>query len=138
MSVAYFESLDECDLIEVVFIGFRGEEKSIRLLVDSGFTGVSEFVLSTDLRDFGLANLSSAHAAGALSGRQERTLVRCRIPSIPFDESSSAILADLRPLSLPRGVQGMAGLAFLRRFSRWGSERADGNGWRFFVDTGQK
>ena len=133
MSVAYFESLEDCDLIEVEFVDLRGNELAVRLFVDSGFTGASAFVLSDELSQLALANLSSAHVAGALTGRQRRVLVRCSIPAISFECSLSAILADVGSLSLPPGVRGMVGLSFLRQFRSWGAERVGREAWRFFL-----
>jgi len=46
MAIAYFDSLDDCDLVEVEFVDSYGVRSTQRLLVDSGFTGVSSFVLS--------------------------------------------------------------------------------------------
>jgi hypothetical protein len=41
-----------------------------------------------------------------------------------------AIVADTSSLSLPGGVEGLAGLTFLRQFARWGAERR-AKGWQF-------
>ncbi len=103
---------------------------------DNGFTGASSFVLSDELSELSWANLSSAHAAGALSGRQQRVLVRCRIPSMAFERNLAAIVTDLGPLSLPAGVRGMVGLTFLRQFRSWGAERGEQSTWRFFLALG--
>lgn len=133
MAVAHFECLEECDLIEVVFVTSDGVRVPLRLLVDSGFTGVSSFVLSDHWRELALANLSSAHAAGALTGRQERALVRCSIPSLGFERNLAAILTDVGTLSLAPGVHGMAELTFLRQFKLWGAERVARDAWQFFL-----
>jgi hypothetical protein len=61
MAVAYFQSPEDCDLIEVELVGANGGQLAVRLFVDSGFTGASTFVLSEDLRELALANLSAAH-----------------------------------------------------------------------------
>lgn len=135
MAIVRFESRDDCDLVEVQFVSSHGSLSDVRLLVDSGFTGASSFVLSDKLRKLALANLSSAHAAGALMGRQPRVLVQCRIPTVLFDRKLSAILADLEPLSLPSDVVGMVGLTFLRQFRGWGGERGLQGKWRFFLST---
>jgi hypothetical protein len=45
-----------------------------------------------------------------------------------------AIITDISVLSLPAGVDGMAGLSFLRQFARWGAERA-APGWQFFLSN---
>ena len=92
MATVYFESLEDCDLVEVEFVNSYGGQSAVRLFVDSGFTGASSFVLSDDLRELALANLSSAHA-GALTGRQQRVLVRCSNSAISFVRNLSAILA---------------------------------------------
>lgn len=110
----------------------------VRLFVDSGFTGASSFVLSDELRGLALANLSSAQAAGALTGRQQRVLVRCNIPALPFDRTLAAIVADVKTLSLPNGIDGMAGLTFLRQFKRWGAERDAQGVWQFFLAVGDE
>lgn len=133
MALAYFESLADCDLVEVEFVDSRGSQSTVRLFVDSGFTGASSFVLSDDLRELALANLTSAQAAGALTGRQQRVLVRCSIPAISFEGNLSAILTDVGSLSLPPGVHGMVGLTFLRQFKSWGAERVRQDTWRFFL-----
>ena len=51
-----------------------------------------------------------------------------------FQATLIAIYADTASLSLPPDVDGLAGLAFLRHFSRWGAERTD-TGWQFFLAT---
>lgn len=133
MAVVRFESPDDCDLVEVEFVTSRGSHSAVRLFVDSGFTGASSLILSDDLREFALANLSSAHAAGALTGHLQRVLVRCSIPAIAFERNLAAILADVGSLSLPAGVDGMVGLNFLRQFQGWGAERGAQGMWRFFL-----
>jgi hypothetical protein len=133
MPVVYFESLEDCDLVEVEFARVDGRQTGVRLFVDSGFTGASSFVLSDELSELALANLPCALAAGALSGRQQRVLVRCSIPGISFQPNLGAILTDVKPLELPAAVQGMAGLTFLRQFTSWGAERVEQSGWRFFL-----
>ena len=133
MAMVHFDSLEDCDLVEVEFVNFHGSQSAVCLFVDSGFTGASSFVLSDNLRELALANLSSAHAAGALTGRQQRVLVRCSIPAISFECNLSAILTDVRSLSLPAGVHGMVGLTFLRQFKSWGAERVGQESWRFFL-----
>lgn len=133
MAIVRFESLDECDLVEVEFVASHGGRVTARRFVDSGFTGASSFVLSDELRDVALANLSSAYAAGALTGRQERVLVRCSIPAISFERNLPAIVSDLGSLNLPAGVDGMVGLTFLRQFKSWGAEHSVDGKWRFFL-----
>lgn len=133
MAIVHFPSLAECDLVEVEFVTADGRRLPARLLVDSGFTGASSFVLPDNFRHAVLANLSSAYAAGALRGRQERALIRCSILANSFERNLPAIFTDLRALSLPAGVDGMVGLTFLRQFKSWGAERDAHGAWRFFL-----
>lgn len=84
MAIARFDSIDDCEVAEIELVGSNGNRVTVRMLVDSGFTGASSFVLSDRLFGFALANLPSAHAAGALSGRQRRVVVQCRISTISF------------------------------------------------------
>jgi predicted aspartyl protease len=135
MAIVHFASLDDCDLVEVEFVTSDGSRLVARLLVDSGFTGVSSFVLPDRLRDVAMANLSSAYAAGALTGRQQRALVCCSIAALSFERRLAAILTDLRSLSLPPGTDGMVGLTFLRQFKSWGAERSEHGAWRFFLTS---
>jgi hypothetical protein len=135
MAVATFPSLGDCEVIEVEFTTLAGEAQRRRLLVDSGFTGASSFVLGED--DDGLirATFDHAMATGALQGEQRRAWVTWRVPGLGLQKTSIAILANLEPLSLPEGVRGMVGLTFLRNFVRWGAEQS-ADGWRFFADDG--
>lgn len=135
MAIVHFASLNDCDLIEVEFVTSHGRRFPARLLVDSGFTGSSCFVLPESIPDLALANLSSAYATGALTGSQQRAIVRCSIPALSYERSVAAIIADLRSLSLPPGVGGMVGLAFLRQFKSWGAERNKQGKWEFFLAT---
>ena len=48
MAIVYFPSLDKGDVVEVAFLKPSGGELNIRLLVDSGFTRQSCFVLPAD------------------------------------------------------------------------------------------
>jgi hypothetical protein len=52
---------------------------------------------------------------------------------LPFERSFLAILADVAALDLPPGIQGMAGLRFLRSFCRWGAVQTGEGSWRFFL-----
>ena len=135
MAVATFPSLADCEVIEVDFITLAGEAQRRRLLVDSGFTGSSSFVLGADEDGLVLARMKTARAAGALQGEQKRAWVTWSVPGLGLQGTSIAIRADLGPLSLPEGVRGMVGLTFLRNFARWGSEQL-ADGWRFFADDG--
>ncbi len=118
MAIVYFPSLDQGDVVEVVFLTPSGNTVSMRLLVDSGFTGQSCFVLPTDAESLAQAAAPASQTAGALSGTQRRVVVTCRIPGLSFERSLIAILADVAALALPPGIQGLAGLRFLRSFRR--------------------
>jgi hypothetical protein len=59
--------------------------------------------------------------------------VTCRIPGLSFQRSFIAILADVSELDLPPGIEGMAGLRFLRSFRRWGAVQTNEGSWRFFL-----
>jgi hypothetical protein len=133
MPTAYFRSLEQCDVIEVAFLKPAGGEVILPLLADSGFTGQSCFVLPLYAEDLAQAAAPASQTAGALSGAQRRVVVTCRIPGLAFHGSFTAILADTSSLALPPGIEGMAGLRFLRYFRRWGAERADDNSWRFLL-----
>jgi hypothetical protein len=133
MAIAYFPCLVDADTIEVTFFRPAGGAVALRLLVDSGFTGQSSFVLSDLAHDLAYTTAPSSQAAGAIQGRQHRVVVFCRVPGLPFQSVAIAILADLAPLALPAGVQGIAGLKFLRQFRRCGAEQDDLGAWRFFL-----
>lgn len=62
-------------------------------------------------------------------------LVRCSIPAISFDRNLAAIVTDIDSLSLPAGVDGMAGLTFLRQFKSWGAECGRAGSWQFYLAT---
>lgn len=138
MAVAYFPSFDsdleQAEAIEIGFLKLDGGQVTLRLLVDSGFTGHSSFVLPEALGDIAQAIAPASRAAGALQGLQKRVVVTCRIGPLSLQHSAIAILADISPLSLPAGIQGLAGLRFLRHFRRWGAERTK-EGWRFLLET---
>jgi predicted aspartyl protease len=135
MPVVTFPSLGDCEVIEVDFTTLSGDMRRRQLLVDTGFTGTSSFVLGENEADFVHAKLESARATGALQGEQKRAWVTWQVPGLRPQGTSIAILTRLGPLSLPQGIGGMAGLTFLRNFSRWGAEETPG-GWRFSVDDG--
>ncbi len=134
MPTAHFTSLDDAEIVDVEFFTLSGENRRRRLLVDSGFTGGSSLVLSDAEPELIWAAMEPAPASGALQGDQTRAWVKCRIPELGFQATLIAIIADLAPLSLPIGVQGMAGLSFLRRFSHWGAEQST-EGWRFYLSV---
>ena len=105
-----------------------------RLLVDSGFTGNSAFVLSTeDVQRFRRRAAPSSHVSGALSGTFERGWVKCSMSELDFSRHLMAISSDLSSLALPTGIDGLAGLAFLNLFSRWSAERSASNDWTFVL-----
>jgi hypothetical protein len=135
MAIAYFSSLGEAETVEVEFSKPQGGEVTFRLLVDSGFTGQSCFVLPENADDLAQAPAAASQAAGALHGTQKRIVVSCGIPALSFHVAAFAILADISPLVLPPGIQGIVGLRFLRHFRRWGAEQAEGGLWRFFLET---
>src|SRR5688572_20385466 len=134
MAVAYFPSLASADVLDVAFATIHGQEMTLRLLVDSGFTGQSSFVLLENTNDILHAPALSSEATGALQGVQKRALVVCHIPALSFHIAALAILTDVANLELPEGVQGIVGLRFLRLFRRWGAERLESATWRFFLE----
>lgn len=135
MARVTFPSPERAEVIEVEFQTTAGGYRSLKLLVDSGFTGQSSLVLGDNAADLIRAVTAPAPVAGALHGEQNRAWVTCRITDIGFQRTVIAILTDLTPLSLPPGVEGMAGLAFLRQFNRWGAEQSAGS-WRFSLKFG--
>ena len=135
MAISYFQSHEEADTLEVVFAKPDGAEVTLRLLVDSGFTGQSCFVLPENAEDLGHAAAPASQAAGALQGTQKRGVVSCRIASLSFHAVVIAIFADTAHLALPSGIQGIVGLRFLRHFRRWGAEQTVDRAWRFFLAT---
>jgi hypothetical protein len=135
VAIAHFPSLEQCELIEVTFVAPDGEEGVLSLLVDSGFTGQSCFVLSADADRFAHASAPRSQTAGALSGMQRRVIVHWRIPSLSASSSAMAILSDVSGLALPPGIHGMAGLRFLRHFTAWGAEQTEQGSWRFLLST---
>jgi hypothetical protein len=138
VTIAYFTSLRDAEVVDVDFVETAGRVVTIRLLVDSGFTGKESFVLSREALNMARASAKPAQAAGALTGMQSRGWVLCRIPSLAFEESLIAVFSDLAPLCLPASVEGMVGLTFLRHFARWGAERASGQSWRFFLESWER
>ncbi len=136
MPVAYFPCLEHEDTVEVTFVDPQGGETNLRLLVDSGFTGQSSFVLPQSAAHLAHANAATAETTGALQGVQNRIVVVWRIPVLSFQMVAVAILTDTAGLSLPPGVDGMVGLRFLRHFHRWGAEQSEG-GWRFFLEVSE-
>jgi predicted aspartyl protease len=126
--------------LPVIDVSFIERESGIthrrRLLVDSGFSGASDVVLSyADARRFGFHRLPATRVGGAISGAQIRTEVHAGLVGVLPISAIAAICADLAPLSLPDGVHGIAGLTFLCRFRRWGAEQRRNGTWSFLVDT---
>lgn len=135
MATVHYPSLDDAEVIELEFVKLAGATRSLRLLVDSGFTGRSSLVLAKESTDLVHAELPGANTIGALQGVQDRAWVTCRIPKLSFQCTLIAILTDISSLALPPDVDGMVGLSFLRQFSRWGSEKT-ASGWQFFLSDG--
>lgn len=118
MACAYFPSLPDADVVEITFTQACGGDVALRLLVDSGFTGQSCFILPDTMADVAHAPVPASNAAGALQGTQKRAVVVCRIPSLGFQVAVIAIMTDTSALALPPGVDGVVGLRFLRLFRR--------------------
>jgi hypothetical protein len=135
MTIAYFSSLGEAETLEVAFSKPQGGALTLRLLVDSGFTGQSCFVLHETADELAHAAAPASQVAGALQGTHRRVLVSCAIAALSFRVAVIAILADISGLSLPSDVQGIVGLRFLRHFRRWGAEQSETDVWRFFLET---
>ena len=135
MPTAYFPSLSNADVVHVEFVKPTGGVVPMRLLVDSGFSGQSGFVLPHRAKDVAQALVPPSETMGALQGLQRRAWVLCRVPAISFEGMAIAILADLANLSLPAEVDGIVGLRFLRLFPRWGAERTADRQWRFFLSN---
>ena len=102
--------------------------------MDSGFTGRSSVILGNASVELIRAQIPATQTTGALQGAQNRAWVTCRIPQVGFQCTLIAIITDVSPLLLPSGVQGMAGLSFLRQFARWGAKRTE-DGWQFFLSN---
>jgi hypothetical protein len=135
MPTAYFSSHEKVETLEVVFLKPQGGKVALHLLVDSGFTGQSCFVLPENGADLAHAAVPAAQAVGALHGSQKRVVVSSQIPALAFNLTGIAILADTSHLALPPGIQGIVGLRFLRHFHRWGAEQIKIGVWRFFLTT---
>jgi len=134
MGTVYYRGLDEADVIDVEFLTLQGGIRLVKLLVDSGFIGKSSVILGRDASDLVRAEIPAVQVTGALQGAQDRGWMTCRIPGLSFQRTLVAIITDISTLSLPSGVQGMAGLSFLRQFVRWGAQRTV-DGWQFFLST---
>ncbi len=88
MATAYFPSLSDVDVVDVEFVRPTDGVVPMRLLVDSGFTGQSSFVLPHQAKDIAQALVPPSEAAGALRGMQDRVWVICRVPAASFEWSS--------------------------------------------------
>lgn len=137
MPTALFASHPEAEVVAVELQTLSGRHRPVQLLVDSGFTGESELILSIDECELTWTPISAVQTTGALQGQQLRVVVTGRVPALSFDSPLVAILADLSQLTLPPGVGGIAGLSFLRRFDRWGAERTSDGGWQFFLSENE-
>jgi hypothetical protein len=126
--------LPNFEVVEVEFENRSGQWLRRNLLVDTGFCGLSSVILGFDSVNCAAASYQLAHAEGALQGPQVRAWVTCRVIDAGFHSTVIAIIADLKPLALPDGVEGMIGLNFLRLFNRWGSEKLAGDR-RFFLES---
>ena len=135
MAFVFFPSLADADVIDLEFLRLDGDVRSLRLLVDSGFTGGSSLVLPPSASDLMRAAHSAANTSGALQGPKERGWVTCRVAGLKSEATLIAIITDTSTLSLPPGVEGLAGLTFLRQFASWGGQRT-ADGWQFFLSDG--
>lgn len=126
--------------LPTVLVTFEASEPSTtvvrRLLVDSGFSGKSSFVLSAvDCARLRRRYAPPSQVAGALVGAHERVWVCCTVPTLSLATNLIAISSDLANCSLPTGIDGLAGLSFLSQFERWGAERPPNRDWEFFLET---
>ena len=130
MASVSFPSFDGAEVLEVEFATVQGGTRTLKLLVDTGFSGRSSVIIGPDASELIRAALPPAQTTGALKGSQDRGWVTCKIPALDFQSTVIAIIANVSLLSLPAGVEGMVGLTFLRQFARWGAEET-ASGWRF-------
>ena len=136
MASVFFPSLADAEVVEVELLKLDGNFRSLRLLVDSGFTGTNSLVLPDSAVGLVWAALPATHTTGALQGLRDRGWVTCRIVGLNFQATLIAIITDTSSLSLPPQVAGLVGLTFLRQFARWGGQRT-ANGWQFFLSDGR-
>jgi hypothetical protein len=107
------------------------------LLVDTGFAGASDVILSySDGQLFGTTLLHASTARGALQGAQLRVQVTCTVEALAMRTALAAICTDLTSLALPSGFDGVAGLNFLSRFRGWGARKTPNGAWSFFLEAG--
>ena len=130
MASVFFPSLADAEVVEVELLKLDGNFRSLRLMVDSGFTGTNSLVLPDSAVDLVRAALPATHTSGALQGLKDRGWVICRIAGLSFQTTLIAIITDTTSLSLPPQVDGLVGLTFLRQFASWGGQRT-ANGWQF-------
>ena len=136
MASVYYPSLADAEVIDVEFLKLDGDVRTLRLLVDSGFTGSNSLVLPYTAVDLVRATISATQTTGALQGLKERGWVTCRIAGLNSQATMIAIITDTSSLSLPPRVEGLVGLTFLREFASWGSQRT-ASGWRFILSDGR-
>jgi hypothetical protein len=136
MASVFYPSLDVAEVIDLELLTLDGDIRTLRLLVDSGFMGKSSLVLPNTAAGLIRAALPAANTTGALQGLKDRGWVTCRIAELNYQETVIAIVTDTTSLSLPPGVEGLAGLTFLRQFASWGSQRTT-SGWQFFLSDGR-
>ena len=136
MASVFFLSLADAEVVDVELIKLDGTFRSLRLLVDSGFTGTNSLVLPDSAIDLIRAALPATHTTGALQGLKDRGWVTCRIPVLNYQATLIAIITDTTPLSLPPQVEGLVGLTFLRQFATWGGQRT-ASGWQFALSDGR-
>ncbi len=106
-----------------------------RLMIDSGFTGLSSFVLSADdCVRFKRWPAEPGRIRGAITGIHNRCWVKCSISELNFNGLLVSVASDFSTLPLPKGVDGLAGLSFLSRFIRWGGEQDASGNWSFLLE----
>src|ERR1017187_8502426 len=103
MASVSFPSPEAAEIIEVDFVRLDGSTRSLKLLVDTGFTGKSSVIIGANDLDLIRAGLPATETTGALTGSQNRAWVTCRIGAMEFQATMIAIVADVSALSLPIG-----------------------------------
>src|SRR6516225_3386989 len=98
MAIVHYRSLADAEIVDVEFVPLRGRSRSLKLLVDSGFTGTSSLILGNDSRDLIHAVMLPAQATGALRGAQDRAWVACRIRALAFEKKLIAIITNITQL----------------------------------------
>ena len=107
-----------------------------RLLVDSGFTGECDLLMSIDdCRDFRISFARSKDVGGALTGTHRLVWVKCVLPELNFEKTVRSLEADLSTMSLADGIDGLVGLSFLTQFAAWGGREDNGQDqWNFVLE----